>query len=359
FLSGGFVTIAGNTHNHFAVFSNPCKAKPVYSSVLYGCAGSSVMLYANKGTNYTYKWMMGSSVITGESGSTYKATAPGNYRFIIRNSQHNCTDTSAVQNVNILPKPVTANISGRTNVHIDTSTTYSVINTTGSTYNWNIKGGTKVSGGNTNSILVDWDSIAYGQVSVIETNSSGCKGDTVKLTMSSILPVEWLSFNANLQQQDVLLNWQTGSEQNNHTFEIQRSLNNQTFSTIAEVKGNGTTTKVSNYNHTDFNAADLFTQTPTLYYRLKQLDFDGNYVYSKTVSVTSTKERNSTQFIIYPNPSSNSITLTGLRDAAVVCDVLGNQIIQINGDGVLDISALKQGVYFIRSGRQVQKFVKY
>jgi hypothetical protein len=65
-----------------------------------------------------------------------------------------------------------------------TSVAYSVTNTTGSTYYWVINGGTQASGGNTNAITVDWNSTSgTDTLMVVEKNSSGCFGDTVKLAV--------------------------------------------------------------------------------------------------------------------------------------------------------------------------------
>ena len=63
-----------------------------------------------------------------------------------------------------------------------TGVTYSVTNTTGSTYYWVINGGTQASGGNTNSITVDWNNTTgTDTLMVVEKSASGCFGDTVKL----------------------------------------------------------------------------------------------------------------------------------------------------------------------------------
>jgi hypothetical protein len=65
-----------------------------------------------------------------------------------------------------------------------TGVNYSVTNTPGSTYYWVVNGGTQASGGNTNSITVNWNaSSGTDTLKVVEMNSSGCYGDTVKLAV--------------------------------------------------------------------------------------------------------------------------------------------------------------------------------
>ncbi|MEM9324815.1 MAG: hypothetical protein AAGA85_04130, partial [Bacteroidota bacterium] len=86
---------------------------------------------------------------------------------------------------------------------------------------------------------------------------------------NAVLPVEWVYFNAIEEGQSAALSWQTASELNNDRFEIQKSLDGQTFATIAEVMGQGTTSETVNYSFVDFD----FRQDS--YYRLKQVDFDG------------------------------------------------------------------------------------
>lgn len=77
-----------------------------------------------------------------------------------------------------------------------TGVSYSVTNTTGSTYFWVINGGTQASGGNTNSITVDWNTTSSTDtLKVVERNSAGCFGDTVRLAVYR-MPIPTASINA-------------------------------------------------------------------------------------------------------------------------------------------------------------------
>lgn len=92
------------------------------------------------------------------------------------------------------------------------------------------------------------------------------------------LPVELLSFSSVVNGRDVRLNWSTVAEENNYGFEIERTssreLINSDWNKIGFVNGNGTTTTTSDYSFTDIglNAGNFR-------YRLKQIDFNGNYKY--------------------------------------------------------------------------------
>ncbi len=94
-----------------------------------------------------------------------------------------------------------------------------------------------------------------------------------------IIPVELSSFTAETNDNSVLLSWSTATETNNQGFEIERKLKNQEWITIGFVNGNGTTTEIQNYSY-----VDDYSQMPyegTALYRLKQIDYNGDYDYSE------------------------------------------------------------------------------
>lgn len=96
----------------------------------------------------------------------------------------------------------------------------------------------------------------------------------------STLPVELLSFTGKAVDEDVQLKWTTGSELDNDHFEIMRSDNGQAWSEIGRVPGSGTTTIPRNYSFTD-SCPILGTN----YYKLRQVDVDGESEDSHTISV--------------------------------------------------------------------------
>lgn len=83
--------------------------------------------------------------------------------------------------------PITSGISGTTSpCPNQTGVAYSVTNTVGSTYAWTISGGTQASGGNSNSITVNWGAAGPGNVSVVETNAASCIGAAVNLPVTIV-----------------------------------------------------------------------------------------------------------------------------------------------------------------------------
>ncbi|MEH0157243.1 hypothetical protein V6R21_24230 [Limibacter armeniacum] len=88
-----------------------------------------------------------------------------------------------------------------------------------------------------------------------------------------VLPIKLIFFSAKKQSESVILTWATASEKNNDYFEIQRSTDGKTYETIGKINGNGTTQSRVNYKYTDNPPVGI------LYYRLKQIDYNGLYEY--------------------------------------------------------------------------------
>lgn len=118
---------------------------------------------------------------------------------------------------------------------------------------------------------------------------------------NQILPVELTSFTAISQNQQVTLNWSTATEINNNGFEVQRKTDNSAYTTIGFVQGNGTTTNPTNYSYVDNKlSAGKYT------YRLRQIDYNGNFEYSNAIEVQVLNLDNYTLNQNYPNPFNPS-----------------------------------------------------
>ncbi len=94
----------------------------------------------------------------------------------------------------------------------------------------------------------------------------------------SSLPVTWLYFNGKNNAGSNLLSWATSFELNNAFFEVQSSTDAVSFKTIGKVPAG--TNNANEYRFTDAGAANGMT-----YYRIKQVDADGTFTYSRVVAV--------------------------------------------------------------------------
>ncbi len=177
----------------------------------------------------------------------------------------------------------------------------------------------------------------------------------------NVVPVELTSFTASVINNNVELNWTTATEISNSGFSVERKTNNSNWQEITFIKGNGTTTEVSNYSF-----SDTPNKTAKLYYRLKQIDFNGTAVYSKTVEVNFGSPSKFSLEQNYPNPFNPStkikysIPALGKMNMQTVkikvYDLLGNEIVTLlneekaSGEYEVEFDSgkynLPSGIYF-------------
>ena len=133
------------------------------------------------------------------------------------------------------------------------------------------------------------------------TSGSGDKGRVIVEVNSFILPVELSAINARLKDQAIEFSWQTATELNNEKFIVESSTEGEVFNRIGEIAGAGTTTEPQDYTFTH--------HTPSAginYYRLKQVDFDGTFAYSKVLAINAPGSKD---IFAFPNPAKDKITL--------------------------------------------------
>jgi len=147
------------------------------------------------------------------------------------------------------------------------------------------------------------------------------------------LPVTWLYLRGKLEGDRVALNWATASEVNNNRFEVERSTDGANFTKIGTVFGNGTTQDISEYSFADLE----YPQTKMLYYRLKQVDDNGEFSYSVTIEVPIEGLRtNGNQWALSPNPFSDVTFLSLLVVGPDIDPLTDVHTLQVTGgDGRL------------------------
>lgn len=120
------------------------------------------------------------------------------------------------------------------------------------------------------------------------------------------LPIELLYFNAEPSGDQIICKWETASETDNDHFEVERSIDGVTFEKVGDNIlgcGKGTCPDSHFYTITDHEKC-----VGLVYYRLKQVDTDGNYSYSDIVAIDCGNKAN--HINVHPNPAQSSITLT-------------------------------------------------
>lgn len=162
------------------------------------------------------------------------------------------------------------------------------------------------------------------------------------------LPIELTSFSGSTSLNGNLLTWITASETNNDHFELERSKDAENFEKITTIEGHGNSTTTINYNYLDENIGSSLN-----YYRLKQVDFNGNFTYSNTIALENTILADS-YINPYPNPTADGIinlNINGNITSLVVYNMLGEII--YNSDNITDknitVKVIAKGVYVVKA----------
>ena len=178
------------------------------------------------------------------------------------------------------------------------------------------------------------------------TNECGTTTTKIIYLKSIVTPVTLISFTATLQNNSTsLLQWQTIQEINNHYFNIQRSSDGINFTTIGRVNGNGTTSLLHSYQYID-------EQVPAaiIYYRLQQVDYDGQFKYSN-IEVVHNKQQ---PISIITNNQAHTITVnfTQLQKGNIQFNLFtsGGQLIKSTNQKslqqqVINTQGLAAGIY--------------
>jgi hypothetical protein len=186
---------------------------------------------------------------------------------------------------------------------------------------------------------------------------------------SNPLPVKLIALTASAKNNNVLVSWTTASEENNKGFEVESSIDGKNFKFLGFVKGAVNSNTLSNYNLVDANAF-VNNASNIIYYRLKQLDLDGQFTYSKVVSVNNNDNKAENVFEVFPNPFNTEFNIvvnaTEAGNATVeTIDLQGKVLVSknfntVNGLNTLninDLPNLNAGIYVVKVTVNGQTFV--
>lgn len=180
------------------------------------------------------------------------------------------------------------------------------------------------------------------------------------IPMGNPLPVELSSFNVVLIGSEVLLKWTTATEINNFGFDVERTngLNGpgEYWNKNGFVAGNGNSNSPK-----DYSFIDNPLEGNKYFYRLKQIDNDGQYEYSNVISIDLNTPNKYAMYQNYPNPFNPTTSITynlpiDGQVSLIVFDVLGSKVATLVNDnqksGVYTISfdgkELSSGIYICK-----------
>jgi hypothetical protein len=167
---------------------------------------------------------------------------------------------------------------------------------------------------------------------------------------SSTLPVTWLYVKGEIRDDRALITWATAQEEETDKFMVEHSTNAQVFNTVGEVAAAENSNSSQRYS---FNHAGLAAGMN--YYRLKQLDKNGKFTYSKTIQLLYKPDQQQT--MVAPNPVSNTLYLivgTSVVLKKMELFDLAGKLILTRQFGArqqvysIDVSSLLHGSYIVK-----------
>lgn len=206
----------------------------------------------------------------------------------------------------------------------------------------------------------------FGSILKVNVINGTAVVDHKRITIftTNLLPVELVDFFAERTDgRNVTCNWITATEHNNSHFLVERSIEGSEFEVIGTVEGMGNSTSLNSYEFIDDNAP-----VGLCYYRLKQVDFNGDFQYSEMRAVNHGE---SFEISVYPNPATNWANITSCSDceSIYIVNSMGEVIdfqegVSFEEGAQFNLSNESDGTYFIvinnKNGEHsVQKLVKH
>jgi len=209
----------------------------------------------------------------------------------------------------------------------------------------------------------DLDTFVY-EVCSNASEADLCDEARVTISVRSyILPIELLNFSATvLTDQRVGLAWVTTNELGHGYFEVQRSPNGRDWEVIGNVYGEGDSASSNSYNVIDPKPENGYN-----YYRLKQVDRNGDFKLFNVISV-KTREEVLNEVILFPNPTVDRMTVKGQSAELARLSIFNSmgqiqtQHVKITKDSdsqfTLDLEDLPAGYYILRTATEGKAFRK-
>lgn len=172
----------------------------------------------------------------------------------------------------------------------------------------------------------------------------------------TVLPLQWLSFTAQADNKQALLNWSTAQEKNTSQFIIQRSSNGVDWTSIGSVAAAGNSTAVTNYSYTDMHPL-----TGLNFYRIEEKDIDDRNTYSEIRELKF--DILNSVFTILNNPVQDGMLKVYISQPTLLSlyDYKGSLLWQkqsVTGSVSIDLNKYAQSLYILKAGGQAEKILK-
>ncbi len=196
------------------------------------------------------------------------------------------------------------------------------------------------------SILGGASSLTSGSITTLTTVVPNTYTAYTFASLAQSLPVTLTSFNALVEGSSTKLTWVTTAETNSDRFEVEHSLNGKVWNNIGTVKSQGESTGLKNYDFTHHTP-----QTGENLYRLKMIDLDKSFAYSRIQSIQMRERQKSLS--VFPNPTTDFLSIEEYQHVkeVVIRDVSGRAVFQTKsvatGNGAIDVKGLPQGLYVV------------
>ncbi|HEY8893828.1 MAG TPA: T9SS type A sorting domain-containing protein [Niastella sp.] len=247
---------------------------------------------------------------------------------------------------------------------VTSSNYFSISGNTATANTNNFQGGNSASSitDQNGTAVVDFGNTILTAVTIRYTNPSAAQNDpddqsigigNISFQRAVALPLTLTSFNGLLNNNTVQLNWKSAQEENLDKYIVEKSGDAVNWQIMTTIKAAGNSTSTKEYNVADPNAA------PVNYYRLKQVDMNGNFTYSTVIRIRANSDK--TGIKLYPNPAINTATLTINSDNKQAAHIklynqAGIQLLHLqrpliagsNNITIPGINTLLAGAYLIR-----------
>ena len=191
------------------------------------------------------------------------------------------------------------------------------------------------------------------------TNAGGYDAFLSAFINNGTLSVKLTDFSVHRIKNNAIVNWTTAQEINTERFEVERQVASSQWRVVGSIKSIGNSNTFRNYQFTDNIQSAINNQQQTIYYRLRIIDTDGSFSYSKIVSINLDEEAEE-NISVFPNPFDETVfikvaSISNQQAKITLRDITG-KIISTEHFGITsgltlhslnDMAALQNGLYFL------------